>query len=87
MKLRVLGCSGSDLPGHHLTSFLINERILLDAGSVTSTLGLDEQAAITDICVTHPHLDHIKDILFLADNLIEFFGQNPRPPVNVVLVR
>ncbi|WP_243358493.1 3',5'-cyclic-nucleotide phosphodiesterase [Fundidesulfovibrio terrae] len=83
MKLRVLGCSGSDLPGHHLTSFLVNDRILLDAGSVTSSLSLPEQARITDIFVTHPHLDHIKDILFLADNLIEFFGHHSRPPVNI----
>ncbi len=83
MKLHVLGCSGSDLPGHHLTSFLLDGRILLDAGSVTSSLSLEEQSAITDIFVTHPHLDHIKDILFLADNLIEFMGQNLRPPVNV----
>ena len=83
MKLRVLGCSGSDLPGHHLTAFLINDHILLDAGSVTSSLSLAEQSQITDIFVTHAHLDHIKDILFLADNLIEFFDQNDRPPVNI----
>lgn len=83
MKLRVLGCSGSDLPGHNLTSFLLNGHILLDAGAVTSSLSLEEQARITDIFVTHPHLDHIKDILFLADNLIEFFGSHKRPPVNI----
>ncbi|WP_243438915.1 3',5'-cyclic-nucleotide phosphodiesterase [Fundidesulfovibrio soli] len=83
MKLRVLGCSGSDLPGHHLTSFLVNGHILLDAGSVTSSLSLEEQVRITDIFVTHPHLDHIKDILFLADNLIEFVAQHNHPPVNL----
>ena len=83
MKLRVLGCSGSDLPGHRLTSFLVNQTILLDAGTVTYALSLEKQAAITDIFVSHPHLDHIKDILFLADNLIEFFASNERPPVNI----
>jgi len=83
MKLRVLGCSGSDLPGHRLTSFLVNQTVLLDAGTVTAALSLEEQAAITDIFVSHPHLDHIKDILFLADNLIEFFASNERPPVNI----
>lgn len=83
MKLRVLGCSGSDLPGHQLTSFLVNGNILLDAGSVTSSLPLEEQSKITDIFVTHAHLDHIKDILFLADNLIEFFDGKGRPPVNI----
>ncbi|QLA17073.1 3',5'-cyclic-nucleotide phosphodiesterase [Desulfolutivibrio sulfoxidireducens] len=83
MLLRVLGCSGSDLPGHHLTSFLVDEAILLDAGSVTSALDLSQQSKITDIFVTHAHLDHIKDILFLADNLIEFFSGKDRPPVRI----
>jgi ribonuclease BN (tRNA processing enzyme) len=83
MNLRVLGCSGSDLPGHHLTSFLVDDTILLDAGSVTSALDLAAQARIEHIFVTHAHLDHIKDILFLADNLIEFFAGNRRPPVAI----
>lgn len=83
MFLRVLGCSGSDLPGHHLTSFLVDDAILLDAGSVTSSLDLAQQSKITDIFVTHAHLDHIKDILFLADNLIEFFSATDRPPVRI----
>jgi len=83
MNLRVLGCSGSDLPGQHLASFLLGNSILLDAGSVTSTLELAEQARIEHIFVTHPHLDHIKDILFLADNLIEFFAASNRPPLAI----
>lgn len=83
MNLRVLGCSGSDLPGQHLTAFLLEKNILLDAGSVTSSLELAEQARIEHIFVTHPHLDHIKDILFLADNLIEFFASASRPPLQI----
>lgn len=83
MNLRVLGCSGSDLPGHHLTSFLVNDTILLDAGSVTSAIDLAAQARLEHIFVTHPHLDHIKDILFLADNLIEFFAGKQRPPLQI----
>lgn len=83
MHLRVLGCSGSDLPGYNLTSFLINRTILLDAGSITSSLSLAEQSEITDIFVTHAHLDHIKDILFLADNLIELVARNGHAPLRV----
>lgn len=83
MQLRVLGCSGSDLPGHNLTSFCIDDTILLDAGSVTSSLDLAAQARLEHIFVTHSHLDHIKDILFLADNLIEFFTAGSRPPVQI----
>jgi len=83
MNLRVLGCSGSDLPGHNLTSFLVNDTVLLDAGTVTSALDLAAQARIEHIFVSHPHLDHIKDILFLADNLIEFFAGKNRPPLQI----
>ncbi len=71
MEIRVLGCYGSELPGFRPTSFLINKSLLLDAGSVTSVLSLEEQLQITHILITHSHLDHIKDILFLADNIIE----------------
>ena len=81
MKLRVLGCSGSNLPGHHLTAFLLNGHILLDAGAVTESLALEEQLRITDIFVTHAHLDHTKDILFLADNRIEFQADSGGPIV------
>lgn len=83
MRLHVLGCSGSDLPGYNLTSFLIDEAILLDAGSVTSSLSLAKQARIKEILVTHAHLDHIKDILFLADNLIELVARDAHGPVRV----
>jgi cAMP phosphodiesterase len=83
MNLRVLGCSGSDLPGHNLTSFLVNDSVLLDAGTVTSAIDLAAQARIEHIFVTHAHLDHIKDILFLADNLIECFAGKSRPPLAI----
>ncbi|MDQ7003658.1 MAG: 3',5'-cyclic-nucleotide phosphodiesterase [Ghiorsea sp.] len=68
MKIRVLGCYGGQLLGFHLTSFLINDTVLLDAGSPTEVLTLEEQSKIEHIFLSHTHLDHIKDIAFLADN-------------------
>lgn len=70
MIIRVLGASGSDTPGHHLTSFLLDGGILFDAGGVTNSLTIEEQLKIEHIFITHAHLDHIRDIPFLADNLI-----------------
>ncbi len=70
MKFRVLGCSGAVMPGNETTSFLIGEDTLLDAGTVTSVLGIEEQELIKNVLLTHLHLDHIKDLFFLADNLI-----------------
>jgi ribonuclease BN (tRNA processing enzyme) len=83
MELRVLGCSGSLLPNIRLTSFLVNDHILLDAGSAATALDLEEQGRVTDVCLTHPHLDHFKDIMFLADNLVELIANECRAPVRV----
>ncbi|MBN2255301.1 MAG: 3',5'-cyclic-nucleotide phosphodiesterase [Deltaproteobacteria bacterium] len=70
MEISVLGCHGAQLPGYNTTSFLLGRNILVDAGTVTSSLSLEEQTAIDYIFVTHAHLDHVKDIAFLADNLL-----------------
>ena len=84
MEIRVLGCFGGELPGFPLCSFAIDKKLLLDAGAVTSVLRLSAQRRISNILVTHTHLDHIKDIPFLAANLIE--GQLSRP-VNIISTR
>jgi len=68
MRIRVLGCYGGEQVGFRLTSFMVNDTILLDAGSPASVLSLDEQHDIRHICISHTHLDHIKDIAFMADN-------------------
>jgi len=68
LRIKILGCYGGQLEGSHLTSFLVNDSILLDAGSPTETLSLQEQHGIRHICLSHTHLDHIKDIAFLSDN-------------------
>ncbi|MHB8709841.1 MAG: 3',5'-cyclic-nucleotide phosphodiesterase [Desulfuromonadales bacterium] len=69
MRLRVLGCSGAELPGFNTSSFLIDETLLIDAGAPCLVLTGDEQQAIRHIFITHTHLDHIKGIALLADNL------------------
>lgn len=69
MKFRVLGCSGGQVPGHNLSSFLIDDSLLIDAGSATATLNLRAQQRITDILITHTHLDHVMALGTLADNL------------------
>uniref|UniRef100_C6E0P8 Beta-lactamase domain protein n=1 Tax=Geobacter sp. (strain M21) TaxID=443144 RepID=C6E0P8_GEOSM len=70
MRLRVLGCSGAEFPGHSPSAFLIDDSLLLDAGTVGAVLSEDEQWRIEDILVTHSHLDHIRGIPLLADNIV-----------------
>ena len=69
MKLRVLGCSGGQLPGYKLSCFLVDDRLLIDAGSATEALSLAAQSKITDVLITHTHLDHVLALATLADNL------------------
>ena len=70
MKIRVLGCSGGEVPGHRPPSFLVNERIVFDTGSLTDVLDIKGQLRVRHIFITHSHLDHIMGIPFLADNLL-----------------
>ena len=74
MKIRVLGCYGTELLGYRATSFLINDTILVDAGTVASALSMEEQLKIRSVLLSHSHLDHIKGLFFLADNLCEGFS-------------
>lgn len=70
MRLRVLGSSGAEFPGKQTPGFLVDDGLLLDAGTIGAVLNEDEQWAIKHILLTHAHLDHIKGIPFLADNII-----------------
>ena len=53
MKLRVLGCSGSIAAGSRTTAFLLDDDVLVDAGTVVGDLTLDEMARIDHIVVSH----------------------------------
>ncbi len=79
MKVKILGCSGSETIGHMPPGFLVNDTVMLDAGTITAALSIEAQSRITDIFISHTHLDHIKSILFLADNVI---GRTKKP-VNI----
>ncbi|MBW2224869.1 MAG: 3',5'-cyclic-nucleotide phosphodiesterase, partial [Deltaproteobacteria bacterium] len=68
MQLRVLGCHGGETPKHRTSSFLIGDELAIDAGAITSMLSLDEQERIRSVLVSHPHMDHVRDLATLADN-------------------
>lgn len=69
MKIEVLGCSGSVMQGFDTTSILVNSKILIDAGSVMSALPAGAVGGIRVVLITHPHIDHIKELPFLVDAL------------------
>ena len=76
MKYRVLGCSGGEAPGFRLSSFLVDDRLLIDTGSVAVAMKVNDQARIDHILLTHSHLDHSGGLPLLADNI---FGMRATP--------
>ncbi|MDD3610634.1 MAG: 3',5'-cyclic-nucleotide phosphodiesterase [Halothiobacillaceae bacterium] len=70
MKLRVLGCHGG-IGGHevHTTAFLLDEDVLIDAGTGVTTLGVEALARIDEVFLTHAHLDHIAALPLLVDTV------------------
>ena len=67
MKLRILGCSGGIGASLRTTAMLLDDDVLIDAGTGVGDLTLDEMVRIDHIFVTHSHLDHICSIPFLVD--------------------
>lgn len=83
MNIRVLGCSGSIAAGSRTTSFLLDDDILIDAGTGVGDLTLEEMARIDHILVTHSHLDHVLTIPLLADSVLRVRRAAGRPPIVV----
>jgi len=76
MIVKIVGGHGGVSPGFRATSYLIDGKLLIDAGSVASGIPIAEQALIDNILISHSHLDHISDLAFLADNC---FGMRGKP--------
>lgn len=62
MDLRVIGCHGGDSAQHRTSTFLLDERIALDAGSLATGLDLDAQCRLEACLVSHAHWDHVQGL-------------------------
>ena len=69
MRIRVLGCSGGIGGGLRTTSLLVDDDVLIDAGTGVGDLSLEALAKIDHIFVSHSHLDHVTSIPFLVDTV------------------
>jgi ribonuclease BN (tRNA processing enzyme) len=69
VKLRVLGCSGGIGARARTTSFLVDDDILIDAGTGVEDLSVEELARIDHVFLTHSHLDHVAALPLLVDSV------------------
>jgi 3',5'-cyclic-nucleotide phosphodiesterase len=83
VQLRVVGCHGGETPKHRTCAFVLDERLAIDAGSLTSGLDLSLQYKLEAVLVSHAHLDHIRDLATIADNR----AQHGCPPLQIVGTR
>lgn len=70
----MLGCSGGVGPKLRTTSFLIDDQLLLDAGTGVADLPKIEMGAVRDIMLSHAHLDHVVGAAFICDNTYDMHG-------------
>jgi hypothetical protein len=67
------------------TSLLIDDDILIDAGTGVSELSLQEMMRIRHVFVTHTHLDHIACLPLMIDSLFPHISApllDPRPALD-----
>ena len=71
MQVRLLGAHQGASRDIGFMSLLVDGRLAIDAGGLTSALTLEEQEQIEAVLVTHKHYDHTKDLPGLAHSLWE----------------
>jgi len=77
MRVRVLGCSGGIGAGARTSALLLDDDILIDAGTGLGDLPLKDIDAIRHVFLTHAHLDHIAGLPMLVDTLFEEDFETP----------
>ncbi len=80
MRIRVLGCSGGIGAGSRTSAMMVDDDVLIDAGTGIGDLGLADLNAIRHVFLTHAHLDHIAGLPMLVDSL---FDENFETPLTV----
>ncbi len=80
MQIRILGCSGGIGGGTRTSTMLVDDDVLIDAGTGIGDLELDDLRRIRHVFLTHAHLDHIAGLPMLLDAI---FQENDDDPVTV----
>jgi ribonuclease BN (tRNA processing enzyme) len=68
MDIQILGAHNCESKNTKCTSLLIDEKLVIDAGGLTSSLPFSAQLKLKAILLTHQHYDHIKDIPAIGMN-------------------
>jgi cAMP phosphodiesterase len=68
LRIRLLPSKVGDSAPQLLTTFLIDEHVAIDGGSIALSLGPDLMSRVRDVVVTHSHSDHTAMLpIFIAE--------------------
>lgn len=72
MIIRQLGSSiGNQEIRQHLTTFLVNDSIAIDAGCLGLLSPIERQRHVQHVLLSHSHIDHIATLPFFLDTVFE----------------
>jgi ribonuclease BN (tRNA processing enzyme) len=77
MRIKILGCSGGVGAGLRTTSILIDDDILIDAGTGVGDLPLADLRQIRHVFLTHAHLDHVAGLPLFIDAAFDSLVAHP----------
>lgn len=77
MRIRVLGCSGGIGAGSRTTALLVDDDVLIDAGTGIGDMALEDMDSIRHVFLTHAHLDHVAGLPMLADRIFDEKAESP----------
>ena len=80
MRIQILGCSGGIGAGSRTSAMLVDNDVLIDAGTGIGDLALEDIDSIRHVFLTHAHLDHVAGLPMLVDRV---FDENFKEPLNV----
>lgn len=70
MQVKILGCGGGIGEDMRTTSMLIDDDMLIDAGTGVGDLSLVALQKIDHVFITHTHMDHIAFLPLLLDTVL-----------------
>jgi len=71
MRIELLPSSHPGADAQFLTSYLVNDEVAIDAGSIGLLADLRRQQRIRHVFITHEHLDHIATLPIFLENVYE----------------
>lgn len=69
MKIKFLGAHNCETATTGMMCIQVDDRVIIDAGSLTRNMTLEQMFQIKGLLLTHGHFDHFRDVATLGMNL------------------